>query len=265
MDLAAAIRRYYRTITPLYDDETAGRGDLPFWLALDDAWRPKRVLDVGCGSGRIAVPLASRVARRDATVTGLDLSPDLLRLACDKWSRERADLPTAALSLFRGDMRYTACGCDFDFIFLANDPLTHLRADDDLANTFRQLGTELKMGGHLAIEASLVPPQARGHKKTVIVHGGHTCATSTGRMHVGYTSAVDPVRNVANVVYRYTPVDCTTFVPLEARFVARYVELDEIMALFALAGCRVEERWSDFCFHRLEPDSGIAVITGTRR
>jgi cyclopropane fatty-acyl-phospholipid synthase-like methyltransferase len=39
--------------------------------------RPKSVLDVGCGGGRFAVPLA----REGATVTGIDFAPDMIRIA----------------------------------------------------------------------------------------------------------------------------------------------------------------------------------------
>jgi SAM-dependent methyltransferase len=39
--------------------------------------RPERVVDVGCGSGRMGI----RLAARGATVVGLDFAPDMLRLA----------------------------------------------------------------------------------------------------------------------------------------------------------------------------------------
>ena len=39
-----------------------------------------RVLDAGCGSGQFAIPLA----QRGAVVTGIDLSPEMMRLASDR-------------------------------------------------------------------------------------------------------------------------------------------------------------------------------------
>src|SRR3989442_11314585 len=55
-----------------------------------------RVLDLACGRGRIAIPLAERGCR----VTGLDLSPRSLKLA----RRDAADAGVA-LPLIHADMR----------------------------------------------------------------------------------------------------------------------------------------------------------------
>ena len=49
---------------------------------IDPAFEPARALDFGCGVGRVAVPLAERVA----SVVGVDVSPDMLaeaRRNCD--------------------------------------------------------------------------------------------------------------------------------------------------------------------------------------
>jgi cyclopropane fatty-acyl-phospholipid synthase-like methyltransferase len=55
-----------------------------------------RVLDLACGRGRIAIPLAQRGCR----VTGIDLSPRSLELA-----RRDAEAAGVELELVRRDMR----------------------------------------------------------------------------------------------------------------------------------------------------------------
>jgi 2-polyprenyl-3-methyl-5-hydroxy-6-metoxy-1,4-benzoquinol methylase len=66
-----------------------------------------RVLDLACGRGRIAIPLA----RRGCRVTGIDLSPRSLKLA-----RRDADAAGVELKLIQADMRELAAVETFDVV-----------------------------------------------------------------------------------------------------------------------------------------------------
>lgn len=48
--------------------------------------RPARVLDLGCGAGRLAIPLIAKLPRR-VTIVGVDIAPEMLRRA---WERTPA-------------------------------------------------------------------------------------------------------------------------------------------------------------------------------
>lgn len=89
-----------------------------------------RVLDAGCGTGMLAVELASR----GAEVVATDLSPTLIALA-----RERlpADLGTGRIDFAVGDMLDEALG-RFDYA-VAMDSLIHYRAGD-IAAALARLG-----------------------------------------------------------------------------------------------------------------------------
>src|SRR6187551_3175734 len=90
---------------PFYDWENArtlGRRDVPFWRNLAvHAGGP--VLELGCGTGRIALPLA----RAGVHVVGIDRSDAML-------SRARARVKRAAMAgridLIRGDIRHLPFG-----------------------------------------------------------------------------------------------------------------------------------------------------------
>jgi release factor glutamine methyltransferase len=73
-----------------------------------------RVLDVGTGSGAIAISIA--VARPDAKVTATDVSADALSLA-----RQNASLHDAAIDFRQGDLLAPVAGSLFDLV-LANLP-----------------------------------------------------------------------------------------------------------------------------------------------
>src|SRR4051812_12829721 len=84
---------------PYYDWENAqtlARRDVAFWQRLAAA-QDGRVLELGCGTGRLTIPLA----RAGARVVGIDRSEPMLARARQGWRRARP----AAL-LLRGDIRH---------------------------------------------------------------------------------------------------------------------------------------------------------------
>jgi release factor glutamine methyltransferase len=82
-------------------------------LALVEALSAPRILDVGVGSGAIA--LALKDERPDAQVSGVDVSPDALALA-----RENAELLGLEIELWQGDGA-DAVGEGWDLV-IANPP-----------------------------------------------------------------------------------------------------------------------------------------------
>src|SRR5688500_4966298 len=84
---------------PFYDWEnaqTVARRDVPFWQRLASA-QSGRVLELGCGTGRVSVP----VARSGADLTGIDRSQPMLERAGQRLRRLRG----ASTHLVRGDIR----------------------------------------------------------------------------------------------------------------------------------------------------------------
>src|SRR5215212_4917473 len=111
-------RFYDETLgTEVYDAMSAAliavspmAGDIDFYRRLAEE-RGGPVLDVGCGTGRVAVALAEG----GLEVVGVDLSPSMLRLAEER----RALLPSeiaARLSFAQGDMTTLALGRRFALV-----------------------------------------------------------------------------------------------------------------------------------------------------
>jgi SAM-dependent methyltransferase len=97
-------------------DLGVGRGgpgtdvDVPFYRDLAAASGP-RVLELGCGTGRVTIALA----QAGLEATGLDRSPGMLREAASKLAR--LDHATAArLSFVQGDMTDFALRATFDSV-----------------------------------------------------------------------------------------------------------------------------------------------------
>jgi ubiquinone/menaquinone biosynthesis C-methylase UbiE len=141
---------------PFYDWEnaqTVGRRDVPFWRRLAAA-QDGRVLELGCGTGRIAIP----VARAGAALVGIDRSPAMLSRA--RRRLRRAHLDTQA-HLVRGDIRSlpfrTRPG--FALVMAPYGILQSLTRESDLQQTLASVARVLRRGGLLGID--LVPDLPR--------------------------------------------------------------------------------------------------------
>src|SRR5262245_6565600 len=150
---------------PFYDWENAqtlGRRDVPFWrrVALE-AHGP--VLELGCGTGRVAVPLA----RAGAHVVGVDRSGAMLERAARRATRPRArsaltrqltNSPTHQfpLSFVRADIRRLPfTSASFETVIAPYGILQSLLADDDLTATLASVARVLTPGGRFGLD--LVP------------------------------------------------------------------------------------------------------------
>jgi len=78
--------------------QTMGRRDVRFWQRLASRTSGP-VLELGCGTGRVAVPMA----RAGAHVVGIDRSASMLDRARKRMRRAKLD---GALQLVRGDVRH---------------------------------------------------------------------------------------------------------------------------------------------------------------
>jgi ubiquinone/menaquinone biosynthesis C-methylase UbiE len=79
-----------------------------------------RVLDVACGRGAVLAP-AARVAGGDGRVLGVDLSPEMVRLAAERLAGEGLDVETAVMdaeTLDLPDRSFDVVLCAFGVFFL---------------------------------------------------------------------------------------------------------------------------------------------------
>jgi ubiquinone/menaquinone biosynthesis C-methylase UbiE len=129
--------------------QTLDRRDVKFWQAM--AERAKgRILELGCGTGRVTIP----VARTGARVIGVDRSSEMLGHAVKRARRARSrGRPT----FLRGDIRSlpfrTSAG--FDLVMAPYGILQSLVRESDLKVTLASVARVLAPGGIFGVD--LVP------------------------------------------------------------------------------------------------------------
>lgn len=144
---------------------TVGRRDVAFWR--DFALRTGgRALELGCGTGRVAVPLA----RAGVPIVGIDRSAEMLAFARRRLRRAKLQ---GRLSLVRGDIRHLPFRrrAPFDLVLAPYGILQSLLEDRDLAATLEAAGAALRRGGRLGVD--LVPdvPRWREYSRRVTLAG----------------------------------------------------------------------------------------------
>ncbi|HXH24202.1 MAG TPA: class I SAM-dependent methyltransferase [Vicinamibacterales bacterium] len=158
---------------PFYDWENArtlGRRDVPFWRALA-AGAGGRVLELGCGTGRVTLPLA----RAGVPLVGLDRSAAMLARARRRVRRSR---PRTTPQLVRGDVRclpFQATGPrargGFAMVIAPYGLLQSLTRERDLQATLREVHRVLRPGGTFGIELVADVPAWDQHRRRVSLAG----------------------------------------------------------------------------------------------
>lgn len=131
----------YAHLAAVYDRLMA---DSPYdqWLDwLERVWekrgKPRQVIDLGCGTGSIAIPLAKRGYR----VTGVDLSAEMLAVAYDKMKREQVQVTWVEQDMRELDLPAA------DAVISLCDSLSYLTEAEDVKRTFARVYQHLNPGG----------------------------------------------------------------------------------------------------------------------
>lgn len=158
------IIRFFDRLAPQWDAEMV-RSDDVIDTILDNAQvRPGAVvLDVGCGTG---VLIPDYLKRNAASVTGVDISPEMVRIAREKFQQEN-------VRFLNGDVEELDCGETYDVIMVYN-AFPHFPDPERLIAT---LAGMLKPGGTLTVAHGMSRAAVDRH------HAGAADSVSRGLMH----------------------------------------------------------------------------------
>ncbi|HSK03027.1 MAG TPA: methyltransferase domain-containing protein [Kofleriaceae bacterium] len=127
--------------------------DVPFWTQAASSCRS--VLELGCGTGRIAIPVAATGAAAGRRVIGIDSNPSMLDQA-----RRKARAAGVEIDYVLGDMRGFDLGRDdIDLAILSFNTINVLATLDDALACLRCTRRHLAPTGRLILDTFLPSPQ----------------------------------------------------------------------------------------------------------
>ena len=136
-----------------YDFEVAARNpnDFQFWRELLVREQPEHVLEIGCGTGRLTLPLARMGAEQGFHMVGLDIEPEMLTRARLRAAAE-PDAVRNILQLEMADVRALKMAARFDVVFLPYGVAHHLISLDDQLAALHGIHELLMPHGLFAID-----------------------------------------------------------------------------------------------------------------
>jgi SAM-dependent methyltransferase len=189
-------------------------------------------LELGIGTGRIALPLSER----GVPVSGIDLSPDMV-------AQLKAKPGASAIGVTIGDFATTVVEGRFRLAYLVYNTIENLTSQDDQVACFTNVGRHLEPGGCFVIEVE-VPPLRR------LPPGETARAFLVTPDRLGFdTLDVAEQRGVSHHYWVSEGRAGTFAMPY------RYVWPAELDLMARIAGMRLRERWSGWNRERFTSDS----------
>lgn len=230
-----------------YDHVATGvEGDVAFYV--EEAYSARSpVLEIGCGTGRILIP----VAEAGLEVVGLDASPDMLAIAGKKLEWCGPDIH-GRVQLVRGDMRDFALDRLFSLVTIPYRAFLHNLSVEDQLRTLERVRAHLSEDGRLILNVFDPKVQLLAAGRWSVPSGRRRefVHPRTGnRVTIKEDFRYDVDGQLVEGEFVFDEIDdatgaivATTHSPLTLRYIFRY----EMEHLLARSGLRVEMLFGDF-------------------
>ena len=230
---------YGDRIADVYDEWQRGRFDTDACVEfLAERAGSGPVLELGVGTGRVALPLAAR----GLEVHGIDASQAMV-------DRLRAKPGGDAVRVTIGDFADVPADGSYTLVFVVFNTLFALLTQDDQVRCFARAAERLAGGGAFVIEAFVPDPKRLAARQELTVDHlalDRVVLTATHR---------DPLGQRIDSQHMVLGPDGVRLYPVALRY-AWPAELD-LMA--RLAGLRLRERWAGWRRQPFSADSGTHV------
>lgn len=241
----------YDAFARFYDIEYGHKeNDINFYIDMAEKYGDP-VLEVGVGTGRIALPLIDEGFQ----VVGIDNSPRMLEIADQKRAEVSSEL-CPNLQLFTADMRSFDLNRDFSLVIIPFRGFLHNLTMKDQLATLRAISRHLKPGGHLVFDLFVplfsVLSRDEWHERVEEDELAEQDSGVTIDIHVKH----DPREQLLKIENVYNKGEEKH----SARMAYRYVFRNEMELLLKCTGFEVSNVWGGFDYEPYNYHSGIMVF-----
>jgi SAM-dependent methyltransferase len=183
----------------------------------------RRALELGVGTGRIALPLSDRGVR----VHGIDLSEEMV-------AKLQAKPDAHDVEVTIGDFATVSVEGPFGLAYLVFNTITNLTTQEAQVACFQNVARHLEPGGCFVVECYV--PELRRLPPGVTIHPFDVTATHLGFEEYDFASQI--------AFSHHYWLERGTLETFSAPF--RYVWPSELDLMARLAGMTLQERWADW-------------------
>lgn len=216
------------------------------------------ILEIGCGTGRVVLPLAQSGFR----VTGVDLSPAMLRIARQKV--ERAGV-TDRVALQQLDVRHLELRERFSLAVIASNSFNLFVAHQDQLEVLRSAKQALLPGGLLVMDTFNPDLNLLSSENGQLYHDFTRVDEATGRTVIKmHSRQIDLGQQSIDVTFIYDEMSSNgTLKRTLFPFSNRYFFLNELELLTEKGGFRLEEVYGSYDLEPYHSDSDRIIIVAS--
>jgi SAM-dependent methyltransferase len=202
---------------------------------LEEARKGGPVLELGCGSGRLTIP----IAQSGVEIAGADSSPTMLETA-----RAKAAAAGVRIEFIQADMRDFNLPTRFSLIFIAGNTLQHLTTSDDLIRSFACARRHLTPGGRFVFDVAVPDPgqlAKDSSRRYPVMQVQHPLR---GLITLEEKATYDDASRIRTLVWYLSTPDAPDFRVINFRL--RMLFPAEVKQALEAAGLRLDARYGEY-------------------
>lgn len=233
---------FYTTVARFYDAENSDKADdVDFYMELAEEYEGN-ILDVGCGSGRVVLPLA----KHGLTVHGIDNNEAMLERAKRRMAAAPDQYPNLTVQL--GDvLNDDLPDNDYHMVLMTYNMLMHFHEQEKQLNLLQRLRKVIADDGVLVLDLPNAGEMFASADSDAITLERTFIEPETGHMVMQQAvSTLDRVTQLMRVLWIYDEIMADgTLKRTTAPTLFRYFFPYEVQLLLKLTGFKIEQIYGD--------------------